>query len=150
MTNWVDPNISIITRDVSRVSPDLFASVSYHPVRGKGGHKSRIGKITSVGVVSDEKLEFVIHDEERERDVEISVSSILGESSVRSRKDERWTTLGKPLRVEVGDASDDYNDFMFKGVQDAYEGRYTSIVAVAAVRWNERILDWFDWSNRHS
>lgn len=150
MTNRIDPDISIITRDVSRVSPDLFASVSYHPARGKSGHKSRTGRITSVGVVSDETFEFVIHDEEREREVEISVSSTIGESSVRSRKDERWTTLGVPLRVEVGDAGDDYNDFMIRGVQDAYEGRYTSIVAVATVRWNERILDWFDWSNRHS
>lgn len=150
MTEVFDPDISVYTRNISRITPGVIASISYYPNRGKHGEKSRSGEITSVETLNDGRTRFVFADKTRDREIEVTIGDSVGQSNVRSRKDEKWTTLGKLLRVEVGDVGDELDDLMVKTTNEAFEGRYSSIVAVAAVKWNERILDWFEWSSRHA
>lgn len=150
MTSMPNLSIPVYTRELSRIALGLTSSVTYHPARGNGHQKGRSGTITSVDTLSDGRTRFIFYDDTYERDIEVTIGETVGQCDVRSRKDERWITLGKPLRVEVGQAGDEYEDLILKSVEEAFEGRYPSIVAIPAIKWNERILEWFEWSSRHA
>lgn len=150
MIQTPSPEIPIYTRRLSRIVPGVISSITYHPTRGNGHQKARWGEITSVEQLSGGRTRFVFYDETYERDVEVTIGATVGDCTVRSRKDQQWSTLGKPLRVEVGNEGDEYSDLIVKSIEEAFEGRYPSVVAISAIKWNERILEWFEWSRRHA
>lgn len=69
---------------------------------------------------------------------------------MRSRKSDRWTTLGPILQVKVFGNLEETDDIHITAFQEACGGRHESAVAVAGVEWNSDILEWFEWSEDHA
>lgn len=78
-------------------------------------------------------LEFRFRDEEREREIRTVLGRTIRESTVSSRKDERWTTLGTPLRVNVSEDADGVEELSDKAIEEHHTGRHESIVAAARI-----------------
>lgn len=146
----IDPDIPMLTRGIEEIEPDSIANVSYWPNRSDSGTKARSGVVTSVKKQPDGRLRFLIDDEEYDREIEVTIGETTGESQVRSRKSDRWTTLGTPLRINVADDAESVDELMLQSIEETFEGRRESIVAAAEVKWNSSIVDWFDWSEKHA
>jgi len=108
------------------------------------------GEIFEVDENVEEYIEFRFRDEEQERYIELTIGATTGDSTIRSRKNEQWTTLGTPLRIQVLEDVDSQSEFRRGTMNEFYSGRHESVVAVAEVDWNEPILEWFDWSEEHA
>jgi hypothetical protein len=78
-------------------------------------------------------LEFRFRDEEREREIRTALGRNIRESTVSLRKDEKWTTLGTPLRVNVSGDADGIEDLGDKAIEEHHTGRHESIVAAARI-----------------
>jgi hypothetical protein len=148
--NGVDSDITVHTRGIGEIEPGIFVTASYYPNRGEYGPRDRRGIVESVGRTDDRQVRFVFRDEVEERDIEITLGPTVGDCSIRSRKDSRWTTLGKPLRINAHEGAESTDDVAGEKVMKAFQGRYESVIAAAAVQWNDSILEWYDWSKENA
>ena len=148
--NRVDPGITVHTRGIGEIEPGVFVTTSYHPARGEYGPRDRRGIVESVGRTDDGRVRFVYYDEVKERDIGVTLGPTVGDCSIRSRKESRWTTLGTPLRVDAHEDAESIGDVAGKKARKASQGRYESVIAAAAVQWNDRILEWYDWSKENA
>jgi hypothetical protein len=148
--NRVDSGITVHTREIGKIEPGIFVTASYHPTRGEYGPRDRSGTVESVGRTEDGRVRFVFYDEAEERDIKVTLGPTVGDCSIRSRKDSRWTTLGTPLRIGAHEDGESIGDVVGEKARKAFQGRYESVIAAAAVQWNERILEWYDWSKENA
>lgn len=146
----VDDSIPIHFRDIGKIQSGTMVSVSYNPVRGKYGPRDRFGTVTEAETRADGRLRFRFDDKDREREIDVVLGPTAGESRIRSRKSERWTTLGTPLRISARNDIQDRSNFHRETASEFFEGRHESIVAAAQVEWNSRILDWLTWSEKNA
>ena len=147
MPNNIDPDIPVRTRGIGQIESGVFVSLSYYPVRGGGGSNDRYGIVDRVNLTQEGLVRFWFDNEWEEKKIEVTIGPTIGESSVRSKK-ERWTTLGSPLRVAVRGDVNSHAEYAVETIQDAIDGRYEDIVAVAEVKRNSRILEWLNWSEQ--
>lgn len=148
MPNNIDPDIPVRTRNVGQIESGIFVSLSYYPVRGGGGSNDRYGIVDKVSLTQEGFVQFRFDDEWHEREIEVTVGPTIGQSSVRSQKNERWATLGSPLRIAVSEDANNHAEYVTDTIQDEVDGRYEDTVAVAEIDWNSRILEWLNWSEQ--
>lgn len=143
-------DLPMVHRDLDRIQPDRMVMVSYFSSRSTYWQHSRSGTIESVHTEEDGNVQFRFFDDEHERDIDVTIGSTTGESTIKSKKTENWTTLGTPVRITVHEDANGRMDMMNKSVAETYEGRYESVVAVASIEWNDQILKWFEWSEANA
>lgn len=144
--NGLQPDIPMLVRGLDHLRPETFVTLSYHPRQGKYGPKERRGFVTEVSALTNAGGEFTFHDEEIDRDIKVRISRTTGKSTVRSRKNRRWRTIGTPLRVGVFTDVSDPAEVYLQRIDATTNDRREHAVVAAAVTWNTRILDWFEWS----
>jgi len=137
-------------RNIGTIRPDAMVMLSYIPARGKYGPNDRSGVVTHVETREDGLLQFRFDDEDREREIEVVLGPEAGDSYVRSRKNQRWTTLGTPVRISAREDIDELNEMMLKTAEETFECRHESVVAAAEVEWNSQIIEWFTWSDENA
>ena len=150
--NKIDSDIPMRLRGLNRIQSDNFVDVSYHSMRSKlDSPRTFIGEVSEVEEgLEDGYVRFYFSDEEKDRDLKVTLGNTTGSSQIRSRKNDRWTTLGTPLRVCVFEEIGSRGDVTNRVVHETNKGRHESAVAAAEVKWNKDILQWFDWSEEHA
>lgn len=149
MSSKIKPDIPIQTRGIKQIESGSLAVISYVPINGKQTSINRDGIINEINFTGERVVKFQFYDETKEREIEVTIGSTTGESKIRSRKDDRWTALGTPLRVGLSEDAGEFSEYVVDMVPDHIAGQYGDIVAAAAVKWNSQILKWFNQSEEN-
>lgn len=146
----LDPDTPIFTRGVDRISPGVFVNTSYLHVAPSKGQWGEQGYIRSVDETSEGHLRFRCYNADHEGDVEVTLGSAVDQSAVRVEKPDGWKMLGTPLRVSVHEDIEEPYEARHESFREFDEGRFESVVAVAAIGWNDKILEWYEWSQKNA
>lgn len=154
--NGLRSDIPMLVRGLAHLQPETFVTLSYHPQRGKYSPKERRGFVNEVSALTDAGGEFTFYDDEIDRDIKVRISRTTGQSTVRSRKNRQWRTIGTPLRVGVFTDVSDPVDVFLQPIDSPHETgdeadsiespEQEHAVVAASVAWNARLLEWFEWT----
>lgn len=141
-------SISIHTRALDRLEREQPVLLKYRSNRGNKGKKEARGVITSVQALGEGKKRFRIYDKEEERKLIVTLRDTLEDSSVKSQKTGRPTTIGSPLLVLASDESDSPVGLQQEYLIGQRDGTYETVVAAAAITTFENEVRWVQAANQ--
>lgn len=135
----MDQTIPVLTRNVDQIETNKRLAITFE--RNTAGQGERDGFITDASENGMTGEPVFIRLETDKDTVEVEIGETVGDSFLRERRggEEGWNELGDPLRVGVYDV-EDRDEMRAKAYHEMMFREFESIVAVAQVKWNSKIL----------
>lgn len=130
-----EDTIPLFARRLDELDIGDNAYLTYRSNRGADEPKTHTGDITVTDIASADRASFEFYDEQAERLIRVELENDIENSRVRSKKTTTWTTIGNPVLVAIDDTDAEQAYLLDKRNEE-----YDSIVAVAAIKRYERIL----------
>lgn len=141
-------SIPIHTRALDRLERQNPVILKYRSNRGNKEKKEARGVITSVQALGNGKKRFRFYDEEEERKLVVTLNGTFEDSSVKSKKTGRPTTIGSPLLVLASEESDSPDALHQEYLLGKRDSTYDTVVAAAAITTFENEVRWVQAVNQ--
>lgn len=137
-------HIQIRTRNLTQLQRDTPVVIKYRSNRGNNAQKTRTGTIMQTQALGEQTLRIWVYDSENNRKLELTIGETMNQSTVRSQKTEKMSTIGSLTLLLAGDdSSGTPADVKQQHIINKRNNEYENVVAAAHINANKHVLNWF-------